>query len=150
MPLRLSELLERIRPAGSPGAPTEGEKRIGTPDHANELAEIASVLAVFEREAAALVDAATAMAAALARDAERQVRQIRSSVPDRIARAEAAAVRGHDQRFGVERRRMEAQTAGEVARLEAQGDELVPSLVVAAIDLIWVAADAQPATEDQR
>jgi hypothetical protein len=45
---RLSELLERIRPTGAPGAPTEGEGQRHREQQAREVAALTDVLRSFE------------------------------------------------------------------------------------------------------
>lgn len=137
MPPRLSELLERIRPAGTPGAPTEGEEQRQQVDRAREVAGIAAVLAAFEQEADAVIAAATTRATKLVHDAEREARQIRAAVPDRMATARAAAVREHQRRDEAEQARLEAQIAAEVAHLESRAAERIPKLVAAASHAVW-------------
>ena len=58
MVLTLRELLERIRPAGTPGAPSEGDRQRQREDRAAEVADITTVLAEFEAEADAIGTAA--------------------------------------------------------------------------------------------
>jgi hypothetical protein len=137
MPLRLSELLERIRPAGTPGAPTEGEQQREEYDRAHEIGEIAVVLAAFEAEADALIRSATTDAAELGRDAERQARQIRAAVPERIATVQAAAAERHEKQDEADQTHVTDQTVAEVARLKGQAASLIPSLVAATTRVVW-------------
>ncbi len=144
MPPRLSELLERIRPAGAPGAPTEGEQQREEVDRAREIADIASTLTVFEEEADSAVAAAADHAAELRRDAERQARQIRSGVADRIAASRTAAVQGYEQRIEAEQAQVTEQIATEIARLKARAEVRIPPLVDAAMQTIWSIVPAEP------
>ncbi len=89
MPLRLSELLERIRPSGTPGAPSEGQQQRIDADRAEELAELAEVLRQYEEEADALVAAANERASGRVQAAEREARQIRSGLADQVAVVQA-------------------------------------------------------------
>ncbi|MGB5759887.1 MAG: hypothetical protein WBM50_23440, partial [Acidimicrobiales bacterium] len=136
MPPGLSELLERIRPAGTPGAPSEGEQQREEFDRVNEIAELAAVLEAFEEEADAMTSAATEQAAAVRRDADRQARQIRAGVPDRIATVQAAATRAHDERDQAMRDSVGVETTAEVTRLETRAATLIPSLRDAALHTI--------------
>ena len=149
MPPRLAELLERIRPAGAPGAPTEGERQREQYDQAREIADIAVLLAAFEEDANALITAATARATALSSDADRQARQIRAAVPDRVASAQSAAVRGFHEQHEAEQRQVEDRTSVEVARLKAQAASQIPSLVAAATEVVRSIVDVEPVTGDR-
>lgn len=148
MPLSLSELLERIRPAGTPGAPTEGEEQRENFDRDFEIAEISSVLAAFEEEANALVAAATTRATEMGRDAERQAHQIRASVPDRIATVQAAAVSKYRMEDEVAQLQLKDQTAAEVTRLKSRADDLIPTLVGAATDAVWASVGLKAPSKD--
>ncbi len=136
MPLRLSELLERIRPAGAPGAPSEGEQQRAASDRTREVADIADVLARFEEEADAVVADAAARADKIRRDAEAEVRQLRGAVPDRIAAVEASAPRGARERSESERAQVDAETAAEIARLENEAETKIPRLVAETTHLV--------------
>ena len=137
MPARLSELLERIRPAGTPGAPSEGEQQRLQFDHDHEIAEIVRILVEFEKEADAIVAAANDQAASLAGDAERQARQIRSGLPDQLAKAQVAVTHAHDERGTAEQRSIEAEKASAVLELNARAATLIPELQDAAMNIIW-------------
>ena len=149
MPLRLSELLERIRPAGAPGAPTEGEQQREEFDRASEMAEIAAVLAGFEEEANERAAVANAEAAKPGRDAEREARRIRSAIPDRVATVQAAAAIGHGTQGRSEQTAVAEETAKELARLTIQGEALIPDLVAAATDIVWAMVKTEMPNEAQ-
>lgn len=137
---RLSELLDRIRPAGTPGAPSERE---GIRDDAmseQEFASIAAAVAAFEREADALVTEATDEAVRIGDDADRRSRAVVSGLPDRVSVAQATAGAERQDESGLERDRLATESAREVARLRAAADEQIPGLVSAVLDLIWASA----------
>lgn len=150
MPLRLSELLERIRPAGAPGAPTEGEEQREHFDRNQEIADIAAALDEFEAEAGLLVAAASAAATELGRNAERRAREIRATVPDRVATVQATAAQNHERRDQAEQSQVADQTRTEIARLETQAAALIPPLVATATDTIWAIVDFDAPPEDRR
>jgi len=150
VPLRLSELLERIRPAGTPGAPGEGEQQRERFDRSRETAEIAVALAAFEAEADAVIAAARMTATELGSDAERRAREIRSAVPGRIATVEASAAQSHEERDQAERTELADQTEAELVRLESRAAPLIPPLVAAATDAIWALIELDAPLRDQR
>lgn len=150
MVLRLSELLERIRPAGTPGAPTEGEKQRDQLAQHREISDIAAALAAFDTEADALIAAASAEAAEIDRDAERKAREIRAAVPDRIAAIQAATARGHEKQDDAEQTQVVDQTGSEVARLTSQAAALTPRLVAAVTEAVWAIAELETPPEDRR
>jgi hypothetical protein len=149
MVLRLSELLERIRPAGAPGAPGEGERLREEAVEARELAEIAAVLKVFEDEADKIVAAGQEQAGRIRQRAERQANQIRAGLPDRIATAQANATEESQHRGEAERSRLAEEVATEVARLETLSQEHVPRLVSAAVDAIWACLGAAESSRNE-
>lgn len=150
MPVRLSELLDRIRPAGSPGAPTEGEQQRRSSERAAEVEAIELLLATFEREADEVVAAAAEQADRIRRRADDAARRRRATVPDRIADAERETASQASQRSESLRERVESETEAEIARLLDQADHLIPTLVASATELIWDAAAAGPRHEDRR
>ena len=111
--LRLSELLERIRPAGAPGAAAEGDDQHRRNILAAEIADIERALAAFEHEADQLVATAREEAEQLRRDGDRRADQIRAGLADRVAVAQAA---------GNERQQTDAEHDAivESARRDAQ------------------------------
>ncbi|MEZ5230689.1 MAG: hypothetical protein R2710_29675 [Acidimicrobiales bacterium] len=133
----LSELLERIRPAGAPGAPTEGERPDEDPASRPELALVAEVLADFVAEASAVRSAATAEAAAIRHDADLRIQRIRQQLPDRVARAEATSDAAHEDRTRGERSDLERQRRRDLEAIDARAEQLRPVLAAEAVELIW-------------
>lgn len=142
MPLRLSELLDRIRPVGTPGAPAQGEQQRQASDRAREIAAIADLLAGFETEADAITAHARTQADQLRRGADTEIRRLRDAIPDRIAETEATAMQGQAEEDDTTRRALVEATEAEVARLHEQAEQLLPILTTSAIALIWDAAEA--------
>ncbi len=137
MPPRLSELLERIRPAGTPGAPTEGEQPHQEAIYARELADVARILQAFEDEADGVVAAARADAERVRTEAERRESRIRAELPDRLAKAGAETTGNRNELGDDERSRLEADTAQTVERLRQTARDMTPATVDAVIDVIW-------------
>lgn len=141
---RLSEILERIRPAGAPGASAEGEGRREQDHFEHETAAIAAALAEFEAEASVLVEAARREASEILEDGERRARQIRARLPDRIAVA-MTSVEDHgragagDELDGV---RDDSQSA--VDRLGAQAADGIDEFVDVVVNSIWSILPTSP------
>jgi len=83
----LSELLERIRPAGAPGAPAKGGPGGRDEGRDRELADLVAVLAAFDEEAAAVVAEARRRADERRAEAALEAGAIRAGLADRLARA---------------------------------------------------------------
>jgi hypothetical protein len=141
---RLSELLERIRPAGTPGAPSEGEVRRRDQRRAGEIASIALLLASWEGEADAVVAAGRADADRLLADGRRRADQIDSRLPDHVAHAEADAAHASARQDEVEVERLRRATADTISELRARADARLPGMVEEVTEVIWsqVAPDA--------
>ena len=136
MVMRLSELLERIRPAGTPGAPTEGESQRQLAA-AEEIADIVRVLHRFEAEADGVVAATQETADRLREDAERRAQRVRADLHDRIAVASALGARPETQRSDSESAGITDATAREIDRLRAEGTAHIEHLVDVALAAIW-------------
>lgn len=144
--LRLSELLERLRPAGTPGAPTEGEQQRHRKLREDEIADVTAVLELFEADAEQVIAAARAEADRVRQDGERRAARIRSQLPDRIAIARAHAV-GHDEERGEDEiARVRRQADDEIAQIETDARTRTPELVDAVVATIWSSVNA--ATSD--
>lgn len=144
--LRLSELLERLRPAGTPGAPTEGEQQRHRELREHEIAGVTVVLERFEADAEQVIATGRAEADRFREDGERQAARIRAQLPDRIAIARAHTTRD-DEEFGhdeIARVRHEAHAA--IARIETDAQAQIPRLVDAVVATIWSTVNA--ATND--
>jgi hypothetical protein len=147
---KLSELLERFRPAGAPGAPAEGERSQRRERRLSEIGEIVTVLHAFESEAAALVAAAEDHAATTLRDAEIEARKVRADLPQQLARAQAAdALRGAHPGLAAGDA-IAADAAVETERLQSVASERIAGLSAEAIESIWAAVlDAAPTERSQ-
>jgi DNA anti-recombination protein RmuC len=142
MVLRLSELLERIRPAGAPGVASEGEHQA---EHlsAQETADLARVLGDFAAEADLEISDAHERAQQIRQEAEQRAHQDRADLPDRIAAARASGASSLVRQRDAELSRIADETARELDRLDAQARTQLPRLVDAAIASIWGAFDIE-------
>ena len=148
MVLRLSELLERIRPSGAPGASSEGEQQHHLEDLNRETIDVAPVLAGFEAEVEAVLAAAHEEAERVRQNGEQQARHIQLGLSDRIAVARSAAARQHDQVGLEELARITRDSTAEVARLQATAIAQAPRLVDAAMETIWSSLTPDPPSQD--
>ena len=149
MVLRLSELLERIRPAGTPGPALEHGESRRRARLDQELADVAPLLADFERDADRLRDAAAAEADGLRRDAERRARQIRSGLPERIAVARAQTSEALDRASHDEQDEIAQETERTLSRLRRSADEGRAALVDEVVDTIWAGITDDTDTHDR-
>lgn len=133
--VRLSELLERIRPAGSPGAAAEGEEQHRRSILDAEIADIALTLAGFEQEAERIVATARQEAEQLRRDGERRAELTRAELADRLAVARAAAT--EPDRVLAEHDAVLEATRQDADRLHRVAEERVPPLVETIVGSIW-------------
>jgi len=147
--LRLSELLERLRPAGTPGAPTEGEQQRRHELQEREIAAVAAMLREFEADADHVVTAGRAEADRLRRDGDQRVHLIRAQLPDRIAIARAEAVRQHEEHGTTEITHVEHEAEREIARIETDAETRVPQLADAVTTTIWSALTTSPVDIDR-
>lgn len=145
MATRLSAILERIRPAGAPGPPAEGEARRGDLA-AKELADVLVVLAGFEAEARARIDAARREAAAIGRRADQQARRVRADSVDRVAAARAQSSGAQARITDVRRQRIADDAADRVARVHERAETEIPVLVETAVESIWSTFDTDVPT----
>jgi vacuolar-type H+-ATPase subunit H len=134
MVVKLSELLDRFRPAGAPGTPaaTVPQREVVARE---ETAPIVQLLAEFEAEVDATLTAALAEADSITADADRTARQIRNDLPDRVgvARAEVAEEGERARADAVERISSEAVAQAAAVREAAGFDEIVDRVIA----LIW-------------
>ncbi len=137
MVLRLSELLERIRPAGTPGAPTEGELQHRDDRRAGEIESITAILSSFETEADAIIATARNEADQLRSRGRSRARDAASGLPDRMAIAEAEAAHLLEQRDRVETDQLNSQTELTISQLRAQAEVRTPLLVEEIMEVIW-------------
>lgn len=146
MASRLSELLERIRPAGTPGAPSDliSQRQQAA---AEELAELVRVLSCFEVEADDVVAGAREQAARVRADAERRAEETRANLPERLAVVESSGVRQVEDRGDVEIARIAAESEQEIARLTSRAEVHLPELVDTSIEVIWGMLPASESAE---
>jgi vacuolar-type H+-ATPase subunit H len=137
--LRLSELLERIRPAGAPGAAATGAPLVDVAA-ANELAALVRMLAELEAEADDVVAEARERADQLAAEAIREEDQIHAELPERLAVARAEVTRSHERRGETEAARLTRQATEEAERRRRAADDRLDALVDAVVDRIWALA----------
>jgi cell division septum initiation protein DivIVA len=135
--LQLSELLERLRPAGTPGAPTEGEQQRRHELREHEIATVSSTLRGFEAEAERVVAAGRAEADRLRRDGERRAQLVEAQLPDRIAVARGEAVQHDKERGDGEITTVKHDAERKIARIEADAESRVPQLADAVAATIW-------------
>lgn len=135
MARRLSELLERIRPAGSPGAAGTAEPNVERAV-ADEISMLVDALRPFEDEVDAELDAARTRAEAIYADGERRAALVRDGAAERIA-LETAAARASDRtRVEEERHRIAEATAVEIARRRERADAARDVLAARVIDVL--------------
>jgi hypothetical protein len=146
MVLRLSELLERIRPAGTPGAPTEGELQQRNDRRADEIATLAAILTSFETEADLLVATARTEADQVRSRGHSRAHETTAAVPDRMAVAEAEAAHLLEQRDRVETEQLQSQTELTISQLRVKAEARTPLCVEEIMEVIWsqVPASAPP------
>jgi vacuolar-type H+-ATPase subunit H len=146
VPSRLTELLERIRPAGAPGAAAEGEPAVDVAAE-DELAAVARVLARFEAEADDVVDSARRRAEQLMRDAQRDAERTQAAMAERIAVARAEVTRTQERRGDAEATRLGEEAKREADRRRASAAARVDDVVALALERIWALADV-PSSSD--
>ncbi len=135
--MRLSELLERIRPAGAPGAAGEGEQQRRRENRDRELAEIVAALQHPERAAADSVVQAQQSAERLHADANRSIAKLRVELPQQLAVQRTIVSSTDDTALDDEHRRILGQGRDEAARITQQAAAGTPTLVSVALDSIW-------------
>jgi len=136
MPSRLTELLERIRPAGAPGAAATGEQATDT-GRDIELADVAAVLAEFEAEVDDIEADAHARTREVRREADRTAESITAEIPDRVAVARAEAARDEERRGHVETARLTDEARRDADRRRAAALAGLDDLVASAVARIW-------------
>ena len=133
--LRLSELLERIRPAGAPGAAAASDEQRRHDLLAAELTEIMLALAEFEREAEQIVDAAQEEAEQLRSDGERRAARIRAGLADRVAVARAEGT--EQKEIDEEHDAIVDATRRDIDQLRRRAEQRLPALSDTIVESIW-------------
>ncbi len=137
MVLHLSELLERIRPAGTAGAPTEGEVQRRDDRRAAEIENLTAILTSFETEADAIIATARNKADQLHSRGHSRAQDIATALAERMAVAETEAAHRLEQRDRVETERLQSQTELTISQVRAQAETRTPSLVEEIMEVIW-------------
>ena len=133
---RLSELLERLRPAGTPGAPNEGERQRTEEAREWEIAAVVSMLHRHESDADEMIAAARAEVDRLRGEGDRRARAVRARLPERIAVAHADAARQEDEHRDREIERITRETDAEIVRLRADAETRIPRVAEAVVAAI--------------
>lgn len=133
--LRLSELLERVRPAGSPGAAAEGDEQHRYAILEAEIADLSQHLAAFERDADRRVAEAREEAERIRRDGRRRVEQISAERADRVARARATGMA--QDREDTERDTIVDAARRDAERLRRDATARIPAAASSIADSIW-------------
>ena len=134
MVLRLSELLDRIRPAGAPGTPAAAVPQRDVVAR-EETARVVDVLAEFEAEVDALLACARVEADAIAAEADRTARQIRNELPDRVAVARADVADDAERAHADAIARVGDDAEAEAATIRAAAD--AGAIAQRVIAVIW-------------
>ena len=142
--MRLSELLERIRPAGAPGAASEGEQQLRRENREKELADIIAALSHPEQTAADLLTKAQQRAELMQTETSRSIAKQRAALPEQLAVQRTATLGTADADLDDERDRILRQASDEAGRITQQAASGTPSLVTAALDSIWTTVLAPP------
>ncbi len=140
MASRLTELLERIRPAGAPGAAAPGVRR-GDEARAAEVARAAQLLAENEAEADGVVAEATAQAAAMRGRTDREIESITAQVPERVAVAESEATQREERRGATAAKEVDEGARCEAQRRRDAAMARMGELVDSAVRQIWEIAE---------
>jgi cell division septum initiation protein DivIVA len=149
MVLSLSELLERIRPAGAPGVAVDGEQ---SPEQlaAAEIADLADLLRAAEAEADLTLSSAHGRAEQIRDDADEQVRRIRDDLPSRVATAHVAGAAIPTRRREAELSRIADDTSREIDRLDTQAITRLPLIVDSVMAHIWNALEIEDEPDGER
>ena len=134
---RLDDLLDRIRPTGSPGAAGDGSRQRTLDDREHEIATVVALLTEFEAAADAIVDEARRQSQQITSNAHEQCRRIESEVPDRVATATTASARQNERDTEASRHEIIDRAASEVTRINEVAEAKIAALVDAATALVW-------------
>lgn len=138
MAIRLSELLDRIRPAGAPGAPTDAEPQRELAA-AEESARLVRLLERLDAEADDLVAEAARSADAIRAEGERAASVLRAELADRVAVATAMASSELDHAADDRVVSVTAAARAEIERLRESAD--LDRVAARVVDVIWRAVE---------
>ena len=132
MAFRLSELLERMRPAGAPGGAADGEQ---SPEQlaATEVAELAELLRDSEADADREMSRPAQRAQQIRQEAEQRARRTATTCRTESLRPAWPGRRSSPRQHDAELSRIADQTARELDRLDAQAGPSCQRLVDATI-----------------
>lgn len=140
MAMRLSELLERIRPAGTPGSADSAESNLARA-LTDEIAPLVAVLRRYDDEVGAELDDARARADTIRADGERRAALIRDGVAERVAAAAASVCESDRTRVDDERRRVAEAARAEIERRRANAEAARERLADRVLETIRELAD---------
>lgn len=135
MAMRLSELLERIRPAGTPGSADSAESNVARAA-ADELADLVAALRGYDDAADHQLEDARARAEELRADGERRAGQVRDGAAERIAVAAAEARETDRARVDAEQRHIAESTDTEIDRRRTSAEAAREQLVDRVLDVV--------------
>lgn len=142
MAMRLSELLERIRPAGTPGSADSAESNVERAA-AVEIAAVATVLRRFDEKIDTELAEARSRSDAIRADGERRAALVRDGAVEQVAVAATAARESDRARVEDERRRVAATTSVEIERRRTSADAAREQLVDRVFTLIRSSAESR-------
>lgn len=149
MVLSLTELLERIRPAGAPGVAADGEQS-SEQLAAAEVAALIDLLCAAEAEADLVLAGAHRKAELIRDEAGEQVRTIRDGLPARVASAHVTGAALPARRRDAELARIADDTKQQIDRLDTRAVTHLPLIVDAVAAHIWEALEIEPPAGGQR
>jgi hypothetical protein len=148
--VRLSELLERIRPAGAPGAASEGEQQLRRENREKELADLIAALHHPEQAAADLLADTQQQVELLQTETSRSIAKQRADLPEQLAVQRTVTSGTADANLDDECDRILRQASEEADRINQQAAAGTPSLVTAALDSIWTTVLTAPSDPTAR
>ncbi len=148
--MRLSELLERIRPAGAPGAAGEGEQQLRRENREQELANLIDALHHPERIAADLVADAQKHVELLQTETRQTIAKQRADLPEQLAVQQTATFETADADLDDECDRILRLARDEADRITQQATAGIPSLATAALESIWTTVLTPPTEPNAR
>jgi vacuolar-type H+-ATPase subunit H len=148
MTTRLSDILERLRPAGTPGAPSEGTQQREADHRQHETAAVATRLLAFEKEADAIVENARQRAEQIHTQAQTRVRQIDDELSDRVAIAGTSASQASSAHTATEHQRILAQAKIDVDGIQQGVEAKIAEVTLAATALVWASVSAPPTVQE--
>ncbi len=134
MASRLSELLDRIRPAGAPGAPTDAEPRREFAA-SEETARLVRLLECLESEADDVIAAADRDAATIRAEARQAADAVRSARAERVAVASAEVRDVRDRDADAASAAVDADAEARIAELRAAVD--LDAVADRVVDVVW-------------